>query len=135
MYEHANEAINQGLSRGARFTLGVTTALCGAAMFLVAPPMTEPRAMGFHAFSVFCFFIAAACFTSGRARQFFGSVIGCAIFLLGLAYLVEQLLGGPLLSESRGSSSVTNAASYLLLIGSPGLAYACKARFGFRKAS
>ena len=133
MYEHANATINRGLSRGARLTLGVTTALCGAAMFLVAPPMTEPRAMWFHAFSVFCFLITAACFTSGRIRQFIGSVIGSVIFLLGVAYLVEQLLGGPLLSESRGSSSVASAAKYFLFIGLPGAAYTYKARFGLRK--
>lgn len=135
MYENAEAVITGGLSRGARITLGVTTALCGAAMFLVAPPMSEPRALGFHAFSVFCFLIAAACFTSGRTRQFIGSVIGCAIFLIGAAYLAEQLLKGSLLSERRGDTSVAGASLFFFSIGLPGAAYAYRTRFGFRKAS
>ena len=133
VHEHATAAINQGLSRGARIAIGVTTALCGAAMFLVAPASTEPRAIKFHAFSVFCFLLTAACFTTGRVRQFFGSVIGFAIFLLGVAYLADELRGGALGSGSRANPSVANAVTFLLFIGAPGAAYAWKARFGFRK--
>ena len=133
MYERANTEINRGLSFGARLLLGFMAALFGLVMVLTAPT-GEPRAVWFYAFGVFCFFIAVACFTSGRVRQFIGSLIGCTIFLVGVAYLVAELSGGTLWSGSRGSPSVYNAAKYLLLIGIPGVAYAYKVRFGFRRA-
>jgi len=132
MYERANETINQGLSLGARLLLGAVSALFGVVMFLVATP---DHLVGFYAFGAFCLSIAIACFTSGRLRQFIGSVIGCAIFLAGVAYLGAEVYEGRLWSGSRAEPSAFNAAGYLLFIGIPGVAYAYKVRFGFRRAS
>lgn len=133
MYERANSEINRGLSFGARLLLGFMAALFGLIMVLTAPT-GEPRAVWFYVFGVFCFLIAVACFTSGRVRQFIGSLIGCTIFLAGVAYLAEELSSGALLSGSRASPSIYNAGRYLLFIGIPGVAYAYKVRFGFRRA-
>lgn len=133
MYERANSEINRGLSRGARLLLGFMSALFGLVMVLTAPA-GEPRAVWFYLFGAFCFFIALACFTSGRVRQFIGSLIGCAIFLAGVAYLAAELSGGVFWSGSRATPSAYNAVKYLLLIGIPGVAYAYKVRFGFRRA-
>ena len=77
--------------------------------------------------------IAVVCVVRGRVRQFVGSVIGTLIFLAGLAYLAHQLLGGTLISASRGEPSVLNAVLYLVFIGIPGATYAYKARFGFAR--
>lgn len=133
MYERANSEINRGLSLGARLLLGCVSALFGLVMVLAAPTR-EPRAVWFYAFGVFCFFITLACFTSGRVRQFIGSIIGCTIFLVGVAYLAVELSGGVFWSGSRASPSAYNAANYLLFIGIPGVVYAYKVRFGFRRA-
>lgn len=81
MYERANSEISHGLSFGARLLLGFMAALFGFVMVLTAPA-GEPRAVWFYAFGVFCFLIAVACFTSGRIRQFSGSL--CGIFLVGV---------------------------------------------------
>ena len=134
MYGRANESINQGLSFGARLVLGLVAGLFGCVMFLAAPSSSDPKAIGFYAFGVFCMLITAACFTSGRVRQFIGSVIGCAIFLVGVAYLISELSGGVLLPGSRANPSAYNAIKYCLFIGIPGVVYAYKVRFGFRKA-
>jgi hypothetical protein len=134
MYERANEAINQGLSFGARLVLGLIVGLFGVVMFLVAPSGADPKAIGFYGFGTFCFLVAISCFTSGRVRQFIGSVIGCTIFLVGAAYLLAELSDGVLWSGSRANPSAYNAVMYLILIGIPGVVYAYKVRFGFGKA-
>lgn len=131
MYEQANETINQGLSLGARIILGVISGLFGVVMLLVAPP--TDKAIYFYLFGAFCLFITVACFTKGRVRQFVGSSIGSAIFIMGLVYLVSELAGGVFWSGRRSESSVLNALMYLIFIGVPGAAYAFKARFGFPK--
>lgn len=131
MYERANETINQGLSFGARLLLGVLAALFSAIMFLAATP---EHLLGFYGFGVFCLLVAVACFTSGRVRQFIGSIIGCTIFLAGIWYMAVELHEGTLWSGSRAEPSAFNATLYLLFIGIPGVVYACKIRFGFRKA-
>jgi len=134
MYRQSNEAINHGLSLGARIVLGSVAALFGTVMLLVAPPSTDTKTIGFYAFGAFCLLIAIACFTSGRVRQFIGSVIGCTIFFVGVAYLVAEFSAGTLSSSSHASPSAYNAVKYLLFIGIPGIVYAYKVRFGFRKA-
>ncbi|MCF8075768.1 MAG: sigma-E processing peptidase SpoIIGA [Desulfotignum sp.] len=131
MYKLANQTINKGLSLGARITLGVISGLFGVVMLLIAPP-TE-KAIYFYLFGAFCLFITVACFTKDRIRQFIGSSIGSAIFIMGLVYLVSELVGGIFWSGRRSEPSVFNALMYLLFIGVPGAAYAFKVRFGFPK--
>ncbi len=131
MYRAADETINKGLSLGARILLGTVAALFGVIMVLFAT--TSERPLGAYLFSVLCFVVALACFTQGRTRQFLGSIIGSAMFVAGVVYLVDQVLGGKLLSVSRAEPSVLNAISYLALIGLPGGAYVLKARFGFSR--
>ena len=131
MHELANRNINQGLSLGARLLLGTVASLFGGVMFLSATP---EHLVGFYGFGAFCFFIAIACFTKGRVRQFIGSSIGCTIFIVGIVYLATQLYSGTLFTGRRAEPSAFNALLYLLFIGIPGAAYAYKVRFGFRKA-
>ena len=131
MYEQANETINKGLSLGARVTLGLVATLFGVVMVLIAPP--TDKAIYFYLFGVFCLLIAIACFTSGRFRQFVGSVIGSTMFGIGLVYLISEAMGGIYWTGRRSEPSVYNALFYLFFIGIPGAAYAYKARFGFRK--
>jgi tellurite resistance protein TehA-like permease len=131
VYEQANKSINEGLSLGARIFLGSIAALFGAMMVLTGEGAANPA--GVIGFGVFCILIAVVCVVRGRVRQFVGSVIGTLIFLAGLAYLAHQLLGGTLISASRGEPSVLNAVLYLVFIGIPGATYAYKARFGFAR--
>ncbi len=131
MYEQANETINEGLSLGARIFLGSIAALFGLMMVLVGKDSLHP--VGVVGFGVFCILIAVACVTTGRARQFVGSIIGTLTFLVGIAYLGHELMAGPAISGSRAQPSVLNAVLYLIFIGIPGASYAYRARFGFAR--
>lgn len=132
VYQTAEETINSGLSLGARIMLGFVSGLFGAVMFLIAPP-TE-KAAYFQLFGGFCMLITVACITKGRARQFVGSLIGSALFILSLSYLGYELLVGEFFSPSRAEPSVKNAVLFLLAFGIPGITYAARARFGRGKA-
>jgi len=133
MYRQAEETINHGLSLGARLLLGVLATLFGITMVLIAPP--TDKAIFFYAFGIFCLLIALGCFTKGRVRQFIGSVVGCAVFGLGVWYLVIELSRGAYGLGARGEPSVGNACLYLVFIGIPGATYAYRARFGLRRKS
>ena len=130
MYERAIEVIHQGLGFGARLLLGIVASAFGVVMFLTANP--EHR-VGFYGFGVFCMLMAATCFTSGRIRQFIGSVVGCAIFLTGIWYLAVEIHRGAPFSGGPAQPSAFNAMGFLLFIGMPGAAYTYNVRFGFRK--
>ena len=134
MYERAARSINRGLSLGARIFLGSIAALFGLLMILIASPETGSKAIFFYGLGAFCLSIAVACFTSGRVRQFVGSAIGCIIFLTGVWYLAAEVHTGALWSSRRSDPSAYKAVLYLLFIGLPGLSYAYRARFGFRKS-
>ena len=133
MYRVAREKIEAGLSRGARIMLALFAGVFGAAMILMASPETGGKRIFFYGFGAFCLLIALACATRGRARQFAGSVIGCALFFSGVAYLVAELRAGTILTTRPGDPSVHHALLFLVLIGIPGAAYAIRQRFGFRK--
>jgi hypothetical protein len=72
----AKQITQDGLSVTARIILASFSALFGAVMFLAAPP--TDKAIYFYAFGALCVLICIACLTSGRARQFCGSIIGTA---------------------------------------------------------
>ena len=131
MYQQANETINEGLSFGARITLGFFAGLFGVVMVLVAPP--TDKAVYFYMFGAFCLLIAVACITKGRVRQFVGSVIGGAIFFMALVYVVFEVTAGVFWSGARSESSVINALMFFVFFGIPGAAYVYKVRFGFHK--
>jgi hypothetical protein len=131
MYKAAEEQINRGLSLFARFILGFVSALFWVVMILIAPP--TDKSVFFHVFGIFCLFISVACFTSGRVRQFVGSLIGCALLVLSGWYLYAELTGGPFFSVRRSEPSVVNAVAFFVAFGIPGITYAIKARFGWGK--
>lgn len=91
------------------------------------------HSFGIAAFGIFCLLIALACSTWGRVRQFIGSLVGTLMFCLSVAYLWSEMTAGPLFSLRKSEPSVLNAVLFLAFFGVPGLAYAFKARFGFRK--
>lgn len=133
MYREAARQIEKGLSLGARIALGVA-ALVFAALMLASGALPE-NAVFAYAFAGFSLAIAVACIARGRVRQFAGSVIGVGLFVLSLLYLASELSEGDVLSGSRSEPSVLNAISFVIFFGFPGIAYAFKARFGFRKSS
>ena len=133
MYEQAEQSIHEGLSLGARICLGSFAAVIGAMMILIAGPESGSKAAFFYGFGAFCLCIAVACVSTGRARQFVGSVIGTLVFLAGVAYLFAQIGDGVFWSSRRSEPSAFMAVLYLLFIGIPGAAYAFRTRFGFRR--
>lgn len=131
MYEQANEKINEGLSFGARLLLGSVSAVFGLIMIMGASG--EDKVFLHYLFAAFCLLIALACCTRGRVRQFVGSIVGSAMFVIGLLYLFDEIAAGDFGYGGRGAPSVLNALGYLLFIGLPGGIYATKVRFGFAK--
>ena len=134
MYERAERSINEGLSLGARIVIALFAALFGIVMIAIASPESGAKAVFFYGFGAFCLMIAVACIAKDRVRQFVGSVIGSAIFLAGVAYLVAEVREGVFWSPHRGDPSAYKAILYMLFIGLPGASYAYRTRFGFRKA-
>ena len=128
MYKRAQEEINKGLSPVARYILALFAGLFGVVMLLIAPP--TDKAIFFYLFGVFCLLIAIASITKGRVRQFVGSLVGVALFILSLWYLYAEISGGVFISSRRSEPSVVHAVMFLILFGLPGIAYAIKVKFG-----
>ena len=131
LYKAAEEQISKGLSPFSRFILGFFSTLFGVVMVLIAPP--TDKAVFFYAFGIFCLLISAACVTKGRVRQFVGSVIGSILLLLSGWYLYSEITDGPLFTGRRSEPSVVNALFFLVAFGIPGVAYAIKTKFGWRR--
>lgn len=131
MYKLAAEVINKGLSLPARILLFVFSSMFGLIMILTAPD-TEKTVI-FHAFGIFCISIGIACITKGRIRQFVGSLIALAIFIMSLLYLYGQVAGGTLVSGSRAEPSIINAIFFSSAFGLPSVLYIFKAKFGIVK--
>ena len=118
------------MSKGARFFLGSIAILLGAMMIFIAPE--DENRMGFYGFGAFCISIGITCFTSGRLRAFFGSVLGTCVLVAGLSYLGWALASSPVVSGSRSTPSVLNAVLFNLVFGVPAVIYVWSARFGVR---
>lgn len=129
MYRTAVKKITEGLSPLGRFLLGAFSALFGV-MIMMSAGSKDPFIVWM--ISLFCFAIAVVSVTWGRVRQFVGSLVGTALFCMGLMYLCTEITGRQLFS-SQGETSVLNAVLFLSFIGIPGIAYAVKARFGLQK--
>jgi hypothetical protein len=128
----AQQITVDGLSPTARIILGSFSALFGAVMILTAPP--TDKAVYFYAFAGLCFLICVACAASGRLRQFCGSVIGTLLLLLSGWFLYSQVQSGHLLSRGPGDPSLISSILFFFAFGIPGIRYAVKVRFGFRRA-
>jgi apolipoprotein N-acyltransferase len=128
----ATQITQGGLSVTARIILASFSALFGAVTVLAAPP--TDKAIYFYAFGGLCVLICGACLTSGRVRQFCGSIIGVALFLLSAWFLYSQVQSGHYLSRGPGDPSLLSSILFLVAFGIPGIRYAAKARFGFRRS-
>ena len=128
MYKEAEKEITKGLSPGARFLLGVVSAIFGLGMIMM--PLSDETAFYSTAFSIFCLIISVACFTKGKIRQFIGSIIGCSLFVVSILYLYSEITHGPFFSGSRSEPSVVNAISFFVAFGIPGISYAARVQFG-----
>jgi hypothetical protein len=128
----AKQITQGGLSVTARIILTSFSALFAAIMFLTAPP--TDKAIYFYAFGALCVLICVACLTSGRVRQFCGSIIGTALFVLSAWFLYSQIQSGHYLSTGPGDPSLLSSILFLLAFGIPGIRYAVRARFGFGKS-
>ncbi len=136
MYKEADEHIKSGLSLVPRIILGSVSGLFGVVLVLLGIDGFAHHVgnwFAYVAFGMFCSFIALACVTWGRVRQFIGSCIGVIVFGAACWYLISELSGGVLISGRRSEPSVLNAIVFMVVFGMPGLAYTIAARFGFRK--
>lgn len=128
MYRLAEETINQGLGFGVRVLLGVFSSLFGLMMILTAPSSAEPFLT--YLFGAFCFLITGACFTWGRIRQFFGSLIGLNLFVMSLLFVGWLVLDWITGDEGWFDGSLIGGVFFLAFFGWPGLSYAMRAKFG-----
>lgn len=120
------------MSLGARILLGLIVLLVGALMVLIAP--NDENRIGFYGIAAFTASASIFFLATGRFRDFFGSCVGLALFAAGLWYLVGQLDAGTLYSGSHGRPSIVNAILFNFLFGVPGILFAMKVRFGFRRS-
>ena len=132
MYRLAEQVIREGFSPFARFLLGFVSAVFGLIMFVWAAGTKDP--LFGYLLSTFCFAISLACIFNGRMRQFIGSCIGMALFVLTVGYLGTQLLDGIWFTERRSEPSVFNALLALVFFGIPGIRYVVFAKFGMRRS-
>ena len=116
---YAGRITRYGLSFGARITLAVFAGFFGVIMLHVGSGWEGQGKMGINMFGTFCLFVAVACVTTGRVRQFVGSIIGCALCTIALWYVV--------------TTSSDDSLTFFVIFGIPGVAYAYKVRFGFSK--
>jgi hypothetical protein len=121
------------VSLGARVFLGIVCLLVAVMMVLIAPD--DENRMGFYGIATFAAAAAVFLLASGRLRDFFGSCVGLTLFAVGLWYLAGQLDSGEVYSGSRSRPSITNAILFFVVFGLPGLIFAAKARFGFRRVA
>ena len=119
------------MSLGVRIFLAITATLIAIIMILYGTTADEDKAWGAYAFGAFFIFIAVAAFLRGRPAQFCGSLVGVCVFMLGVWYLVHELMTGPIAATQAGEPSVIKAGVFLAVFGMPGLLYAIKARFGW----
>jgi hypothetical protein len=120
-----------GLSLGPRILLAVFAGIFAVVMFLSA--QEGPGSTFSYLFGGLCVVVALGCVLPGRARHFFGSIVGVLLFAAGLAYLGTEALRGEFLSRHPGEPSVLLALVFLSVVGIPGLIYALRVRFGFRR--
>lgn len=133
MHRQAFMTITDGLGLGARVVLGAAALLFGLLTLLASEHQEESGLQ--HVFTAFCLWIFVACFTKGRVRQFVGSAIGTAVFLVSLIYLVSEITRGVWWSWRDGAPSVHQAARFMFFFGLPGAIYAIGARFGLHHAT
>lgn len=128
LHEAAAEHITKkGLGLGSRILIAVVSGICGL-FLLVAAPTTEKPVIGYitgGAFVVLCL----TCATSGRVRQFFGSLIGSTLFLVSLWFAYERL-GHPA-AAGVALEDLLHVTGFFFGIGLPGLVYAVRVKFGF----
>ena len=127
----ADRITSQGLGLWPRMILAVFSSLFAVVMFLTAPD--DSKAIYFYLFGGLCAVVAAACICSGKARQFFGSIVGLALVVLTGWYLYSELREGPFLSQRLGEPSQFKAILFAFAFGLPGLRYVIKTGFGFRR--
>jgi hypothetical protein len=128
----ADHITSQGLGLVPRIILAVFAGLFAAVMFLTAPD--DGKAIYFYLFGGLCAVIALACIFRGRVRQFFGSIVGVAVFALAIWYLWSEAKTASFVSHRPGDSSLLQAILFAFALGLPGLGYAVKTRFGFRRS-
>jgi len=121
------------LSLGVRILVALLVAIAGAVSIGIGWRDASDAAVVFYAVGGFCLSLAIVCVLQGRVREFFGSVLGSVVFLLGIAFLVAQLRQGVYWSTHRGAPYVMGAIVSLFVVGIPGASYALRTRFGLRK--
>jgi len=119
-----------GLALWPRIVLAVFAGAFAVVMFLTAPG--GAGATFNYVFGGLCVVVVLGCVLPGRARHFFGSIVGILLFLAGVGYLVEGLRAS-FLPRRGGEPSVFLALIFMAVCGLPGVIYAIRVRFGFRR--
>ena len=125
-YQVGEETLAQGLSAGARTTLGLVVGLLGVGVALVAHASPKPHAA--WVFAGFCFAIGLACLLRGAVRKVFGRVVATAVFAACVWYLAASIRDGVWVSRPS-EPSIVNACLLMLFAGVPAATYARWGRF------
>src|SRR5262245_34588341 len=111
-----------GLSLGPRILLAVFASAFAVVMFLTAGD--GPGATFSYVFGGLCVVVVLGCVLPGRARHFFGSIVGVLLFAAAIGYLALEALRGTFWPATPGEPSVLMALVFLAVVGLPGLIYA-----------
>jgi hypothetical protein len=111
--------------------LAVFASAFAAVMFYAA--QDGPGKTFNYLFGGLCVVVVLGCVLPGRARHFFGSIVGVLLFAAGIGYLAIEALRGTFLPRYPGEPSVLMALIFLAVVGLPGLIYALRVRFGLHR--
>ncbi|MBI3832138.1 MAG: hypothetical protein HY291_21635 [Planctomycetes bacterium] len=125
-HDAAEKQLAQGLSPGARYTIGAVAAFFSVYMVFMASETKVPIAA--LAFAAFCAVLATACFTTGKIRNIACRIMGGVIFAAGVVYLISQLFEGEVVA-GKSHPSILNAIFFLAFFGIPGICYAIRGKF------
>ena len=119
----------QGLSRGARWTLGIFALLFGAMFVFSEQTAASSAPMLVYLLAGFCGLIAVACFSQtwrGPAVR----IIGFMVFVTYVFYIAHELRGGPAKPHiEKSESHWLDAILGLIVFGLPGLYVAFRGRY------
>jgi hypothetical protein len=113
--------------------LGITMVVlsigfAGVAWFSIGLEQMRAAMIGLPVLSLFCLAGAAACLVPA-SRPITLRLVGGAVFLAFLGYLIHTGLGGPLWSSSRSTPSLLGAIAAFSTFGLPGGYVAIKGQY------
>ena len=131
MSHELTKAISEGFTPRIRVIIAVMIGSIGA-LFAIGI-FLAPTHWQVYLAPLFCFLIAGFCLAKDRLGQFLGSCLGVYVFIFTCWYVYDQFVTGQMLPAYKGDQSILGSLLALAVFGVPGLIYAWKAKFGFKR--